>query len=79
VPAPTKILVYDYVLFASAKVPDAVVAKAVEALFAHPGDLTAASPLFREFDPALMGRDLGIPYHPGAIAFYRAKGVWKGQ
>jgi|APFre7841882724_1041349.scaffolds.fasta_scaffold00449_11 TRAP transporter TAXI family solute receptor len=79
VPAPTKILVYDYVLFASAKVPDAVVAKAVESLFANPGDLKAASPLFREFDPALMGRDLGIAYHPGAIAFYRAKGVWKGQ
>jgi TRAP-type uncharacterized transport system substrate-binding protein len=67
------------VLFASAKVPDAVVAKAVESLFANPGDLKAASPLFREFDPALMGRDLGIAYHPGAIAFYRAKGVWKGQ
>ncbi len=79
VPAPIKILVYDYVLFANAKVPDAVVAKAVEALFAHSADLKAASPLFREFDPALMGKDLGIPYHPGAIAFYRAKGVWKGQ
>lgn len=79
VPAPTRILVYDYVLFANANVPDAVVAKAVEALFAHPDDLKAASPLFREFDPALMGKDLGIAYHPGAIAFYKAKGVWKGR
>jgi TRAP transporter TAXI family solute receptor len=78
VPAPTKMLVYDYVLFANAKVPDAVVAKAVEAMFANPGDMKAASPLFREFDPALMGKDLGIAYHPGAVAFYKAKGIWKG-
>jgi hypothetical protein len=79
IPAPTKMLVYDYVLFANAKVPDAVVAKAVEALYANPGDLKAASPIFREFDPALMGKDLGIAYHPGAIAFYRSRGIWKGQ
>lgn len=79
VPAPTKILVYDYVLFANAKVPDAVVAKAVESLYSNPGDMKAASPLFREFDPALMGKDLGIAYHPGAVAFYKSKGIWKGQ
>jgi hypothetical protein len=79
VPAPTKMLVYDYVLFASAKVPDALVAKAAEALHANAADLKGASPIFKDFDPALMAKDLGIPYHPGAIAFYKSKGVWPGK
>lgn len=79
VPAPTKMLVYDYVIFANAKVSDDVVAKVAEALYNNAGDLKASSPLFVEFDPKQMGRDLGIAYHPGAVKFYQAKGVWPGK
>ena len=79
IPAPTKMLNYDYVLFAHAKVPDEVVARAVEALFANGADLKAGSPLFAEFDPRLMAKDLGAPYHPGAIKVYQAKGIWPGK
>jgi TRAP transporter TAXI family solute receptor len=78
VPAPTKMLVYDYVIFAGAKVSDDVVAKVVAAMHDNPGDMKAGAPLFKEFDPRLMSKDLGIPYHPGAIKFYQAKGIWPG-
>jgi len=76
VPVPTKILVYDYTLFASVKTGDEAVAKVVAALHANPGDLKASSPLWRDFDPARMSKDMGVPFHPGAIRFYQAKGLW---
>jgi TRAP transporter TAXI family solute receptor len=78
-PAPTKILVYDYVIFAGAKVADDVVAKVAAALHDHPADMKAASPLFKEFDPQLMAKDLGIAYHPGAIRYFQLQGIWPGR
>lgn len=77
VEAPTNILVYDYALWANAKVADDVVAKVAAALHDNPADLKAASPLWVEFDPARIAADVGIAYHPGAIKAYQAKGVWK--
>jgi TRAP transporter TAXI family solute receptor len=79
VPAPTKLLVYDYVIFAGSKAADDVVGKVAAAMFDNPADMKAGSPLFREFDPQLMSKDVGIPYHPGAIKFYTAKGLWPGR
>jgi TRAP transporter TAXI family solute receptor len=75
--APTMMLVYDYALWVNAKVKDDVVAKVVETLFSNPADIKATSPLWAEFEPAQMGKDVGIPYHPGAVAFYKSKGLIK--
>jgi TRAP transporter TAXI family solute receptor len=76
---PTKILVYDYTLFAGSKVKDEVVAKVLEALYANPQALKDTSKLWSQFDPREMSKDLGVPYHPGAIKFYQAKGMWPGK
>lgn len=73
---PTNMLAYDYALWTNAKVKDEVVAKVAEALFANAADVKATSPLWREFEPREMGRDVGIAYHPGAVKFYQGKGVW---
>jgi len=75
--APTNMVIYDYALWANAKVSDDVVAKVVSALHDNPADLKATSPLWAEFDVAQLGRDVGIPYHPAAMKFYQSKGVWK--
>jgi uncharacterized protein len=75
--APTVMIVYDYALWANAKVADDAVAKVVQALYENPGDLKASGPLWTEFDPAQMAKDVGVEYHPGAVRFYQAKGVWK--
>jgi uncharacterized protein len=77
VDAPTNMLVYDYALWANAKVSDEVVGKVANALHANPADLKASSPLYAEYEPAELGRDVGIQYHPGAIKAYQAKGIWK--
>ena len=75
--APTNMLVYDYALWVNAKVKNDVVTKVVETLYSNPADIKATSPLWAEFDPAQMGRDVGIPYHPAAAAFYKSKGIIK--
>jgi hypothetical protein len=77
--APTRLIAYDYVLFASAKASDDAVAKVVAAMHANPGDLKATGPLWKEFEPARMSIDVGIPYHPGAIKYYTGKGQWPAK
>jgi TRAP transporter TAXI family solute receptor len=76
---PTRLIAYDYVLFAGAKVSDDVVAKVVAAMHANPADLKATGPLWKEFEPARMSVDVGIPYHPGAIKYYTDKGQWPAK
>ena len=77
VAVPTKMLVYDYTLWANSKTKDEVVAKVVQALHENGQSLKETSPLWKEFDPALMAKELGVPYHPAAIRYYQAKGLWK--
>ena len=48
-----------------------------QALHDKPAELKATSPLWAEFETAQLGRDVGIPYHPGAVKVYQAKGIWK--
>ncbi len=72
---PTTMLVYDYALWANAKVSNEVVAKVVRALFANESDLKAAGPLFAEFDSKRIGDDTGVVYHPGAIEALKALGL----
>jgi TRAP-type uncharacterized transport system substrate-binding protein len=72
---PTAMLVYDYALWANAKVSHETVAKVVRALFANEADLKAAGPLFAEFDPKRIGDNTGVPYHPGAIEALKALGL----
>lgn len=76
---PTNLVLFDYTLWVGDKVSDEVVGKVLDALHANVGDLQATTPLFREFDPTLMGKDLGVPYHRGAERFYRSKGIWPAK
>jgi TRAP transporter TAXI family solute receptor len=70
----TKVFAYDYLLFAHKDVPDDVVTKVLTALHEGEEGLKATSPLWREYDPALIGKSLGLDYHPAAEAFHQANG-----
>lgn len=76
----TLVLAYDYTLFAGASVPDAIIAKVVKALISGATDLKASSPLWAEYDPKKLYRNLTgsaavLKYHPGATAAYKAAGL----
>lgn len=73
----TKVMAFDYTLWAHKDVKDDVVYKVVRAMHDHADELKAAAPLWRGFKAEGMAKDVGIAYHPGAIRYYREKGMWK--
>lgn len=72
---PTKMLVYDYVLWGNDKVKDDVVAKVIDALYTGVADLKATGPLWNEFEPALMFKEVGLAPHPAAARYYQSRGL----
>ena len=77
VEVPTKLLSYDYMLWAGKGVKDDVVYKVTKAMYEHEKELHAISPLWRSHSSKNMAKDQGFPYHPGAIKFYKEVGIWK--
>jgi TRAP transporter TAXI family solute receptor len=75
--APTWVMTYDTVLFASTETDDATVYEMTRALHDNRDNLIKASPAFRRFSREAMAKDLGIlKYHPGAVTFYMEQGLW---
>ena len=77
VEVPTKVLGFDYMLWAGKGVSDDVVYKVTKAMYEHEKELHAISPLWRSHSSKNMAKDQGFPYHPGAIKFYKEAGIWK--
>jgi TRAP transporter TAXI family solute receptor len=73
---PTYLLAYDYTLFVGKNVPAETVKKVLQAIYDSESDLLAQGALFEGFSKSKMSQEVGIPYHPGAEAFYKEKGVW---
>ena len=74
--APANVIAFDYMLWAHRSVSDDVVYKVTKAMFEGEKDLYEASPLWRSHSSAKMSKDQGLPYHPGAIRFFKEKGLW---
>lgn len=74
---PTKVLGFDYVLWAGSKVSDDIVYKVTKAMYEHEKELHSISALWRSHASKTMAKDQGLPYHPGAIKFYKEVGIWK--
>ena len=73
---PTDVMAYDYTLFASKDTSDEQVYEVVKALYESEEKLLASGPFFDGFAGDRMGKDVSIPYHPGAIKFFKEKGIW---
>ena len=72
-----KVLAFDYTLWAHKDVKGDIVYRVTQTLHDRAADLRAAAPLWRGFKAAGMAKKAGIAYHPGAIRFYREKGLWQ--
>jgi TRAP-type uncharacterized transport system substrate-binding protein len=68
---PTNVLTVQFLLLAGAKASDEVVYQTVKALAANQPALVAGLPDFAELSPVNMARELGVPFHPGAVRFYK--------
>jgi TRAP transporter TAXI family solute receptor len=75
VPEKMKVYSYDNMLFTNAKVKDEIVYKIVETMESNKADLAAVQPALREFSAANLYKRYDIPYHSGALKYFKDKGL----
>jgi len=69
---------YDTYFFAGKGVPDNVVESALKAVWEGGDQLVPIHPMFKEWThDRAVDADVSIPYHPGAVRFYRERNIWK--
>lgn len=74
---PMHIIAYDALVLANAKVSEDTVYKLVKAMHESKAELAAAFGPFALFEPGAMAKKIDpIEYHPGAVKFYKEKGLW---
>jgi TRAP transporter TAXI family solute receptor len=72
----TPIMSYEIILVASSHTKDDVVYNTVKAMHGGKDKLRAVTPILRDFAPDKMHTNYeGLPYHPGALKFYKEAGV----
>jgi uncharacterized protein len=75
VPQKMKVYSYDNMLFTNAKVTDDIVYKIVATMESNKADLVAVQPALRDFSAAGLNKQYDIPYHPGALRYFKEKGL----
>jgi TRAP-type uncharacterized transport system substrate-binding protein len=76
---PMPVMHYDYTVFANADVPADKIKRLTQLIAEHQSELASLQPSFRGLKPERMYTDTGVPYHDGAIAYYKEKGIQPGK
>ena len=66
-------------LIARADLGEDVAYQMVKALIENYNELKAVNPVLADWRPEVAARELPVPYHPGAIKFYKEKGLWSSK
>ncbi|MSQ19081.1 MAG: TAXI family TRAP transporter solute-binding subunit [Betaproteobacteria bacterium] len=75
---PTDVITIDFIVGVGSHVKDDIVYEFVKAIQANKAGLVEGHPNFNAFIPDQAGKvQPTLPHHPGAIKFYREKGIWK--
>jgi uncharacterized protein len=74
---PTKLMAYDYLVTVGAHVKDDVAYAIAKAMHEGKPKLVSSLGAFRGFNPDNMGKKMPAPFHPGAMKFYKEKGIAK--
>lgn len=75
VPDKLTTMFYDYTIFANDKLPKDKVYKIVQTLAEQKDEMATGMPLFKDLTLAHMYLDFPVPYHEGALAYYKEKGL----
>jgi TRAP-type uncharacterized transport system substrate-binding protein len=51
----------------------------VKALVENYNELKAVNPVLADWKPEVAVREMPVPYHPGAIKYYKEKGLWSSK
>jgi TRAP transporter TAXI family solute receptor len=74
---PTKLMAYDYLVVAGSHVKDDVAYRIAKAMHENKPKLVESLRAFNGFDPNNMNKPMPAPFHPGAVKFYKEKGIAK--
>jgi TRAP transporter TAXI family solute receptor len=72
---PMKVYSFDNVIITSAKVPDDLVYKILDLMEKNKDELISVQPVLREWSPAFGYKQYGVPYHPGALKFFKERNL----
>lgn len=72
---PMKVYSFDALLFTSSKVKDDVIYKFLQGLDQNKADIVAIQPVLREFTLQFAYKQYDIPYHPGAVKYYKEHNI----
>jgi TRAP transporter TAXI family solute receptor len=72
---PTKLMAYDYLVAVGAHVKDDTVYGIAKAMYENKAKLTESLRAFGGWDPKTMGKEMPAPFHPGALKFFKEKGL----
>lgn len=72
---PMPVYSWDNMIFTNAKVSDDAVYKFIDTLEKNKADLVAIQPALREFSAAALYKDYDIPYHPGALKYFKEHNI----
>lgn len=73
--APIQVMTYDNILLISADAPDELAATIAKSIAESKAALAASFPPFNGLVVEDLYKDIGIAYHPGAIAYYEEAGL----
>lgn len=72
---PITTMFYDYTIFASADMPAEKVKNILKILAENKDALVQAHPLFRGMVTDRLYNNIKVPYHDGAVAYFKEKGI----
>lgn len=72
---PTKLMAYDYLVAVGAHVKDETVYKIAKTMYENKAKLAESFKPFNIWDPHQIHKQMPAPYHPGAVKFYKEKGL----
>src|SRR5262245_43550209 len=72
---PMNVYTWDNLIFTNAKVSDDTVYKFIDTLENNKAELVAIQPALREFSAAALCKRYHIPYHPGALKYFKDHNV----
>ncbi|MBM3528573.1 MAG: TAXI family TRAP transporter solute-binding subunit [Alphaproteobacteria bacterium] len=77
--APTKLIFEDYLVVGGTQISDGDAYKLAKVLYEEQAKLAGIAKTYEQYKTAELGADRGVPFHPGAMKYYKEKGIWKGN
>jgi TRAP transporter TAXI family solute receptor len=69
------VIIYSTHLVVSCSLPEQMVYQMAKTMAAHVPDMAAINKAMTHLTPKMMAQDIGVPFHPGAVKFYKEVGA----